>query len=377
MAGQIIRRGDRKWMVRVYMGTDTDTKKRRYHNKTVSGSKKDAERYLAATLRSRDLGTFVEPTRMSLNSYLDRWLEDSVKPRVRPRTLQDYNRFLDQFVRPVLGNRRLDSLRSTDIQSLYTGIGEQASAHAVVHTHRPLRAALRQAVRWQMLARNPAEDVAVPKEPRGETCALSAADVARFHAEAAKHPRGFVFTFTLATGLRPGEVQALRWKDCDLDAGSVTVKRNLVHLKGGRWEFGEPKTRRSCRTIPLPRSVARDLQSHRATQSARKLRLGGAVQDNDLVFANETGGPLDAQNLAYRTLKPILRAAGLPTKFRWYDCRHTCATVLLSAGENPKVVSERLGHASVAFTLDRYASVLPGMQEEASERLERILTGSA
>jgi integrase len=106
-----------------------------------------------------------------------------------------------------------------------------------------------------------------------------------------------------------------------------------------------------------------------------RLRLKGAYEDLDLVFATETGGPLDGQNLAYRTLKPILKAAGLPSRFRWYDCRHTCATLLLAAGENPKVVSERLGHATVAFTLDRYAHVLPGMQEQASGKLEAILFG--
>ncbi len=104
--------------------------------------------------------------------------------------------------------------------------------------------------------------------------------------------------------------------------------------------------------------------------------MKGAYEDRDLVFANETGGPLDGQNLAYRTLKPILKAAGLPARFRWYDCRHTCATLLLAAGENPKVVSERLGHATVAFTLDRYAHVLPGMQERATNRLEEILFGA-
>ena len=376
MAGQIIRRGNRKWLVRVFLGRDSVSGKRRYHNHTVHGSKKDADRYLAAALRSRDLGTFVEPAKMSLNSFLDRWLEDAVKPRVRPRTLQDYRRFLGQYVRPALGDRRLDRLTPLDLQKLYTEIGEQASAHAVVHTHRPLSAALRQAVRWRLLARNPAEDVSVPKEPRGEIFVLSPEEVTRFQSAAAKAPRGFVLTFSLATGMRPGEVQALQWKDVDLERGTVAVRRSLVHLKQGRWEFGEPKTRQSRRTIPLPRSVTRQLAAHRADQAAFRLRLKGAYRDRDLVFANETGGPLDGQNLAYRTLKPILRAAGLSARFRWYDCRHTCATLLLAAGENPKVVSERLGHATVAFTLDRYAHVLPGMQERATNRLEEILFGA-
>jgi integrase len=175
--------------------------------------------------------------------------------------------------------------------------------------------------------------------------------------------------------MRPGEVQALRWQDCDLNKGKITVQQNLVSLKGGKWEFGEPKTRQSRRTIPLPRSIAAELRAHRVAQASYRLETKVKYHDLDLVFASQTGAPLDGQNLAYRTLKPILKAAGLPRKFRWYDCRHTCATLLLAAGENPKVVSERLGHAAVAFTLDRYAHVLPGMQESASEHLERILYG--
>ncbi len=118
-----------------------------------------------------------------------------------------------------------------------------------------------------------------------------------------------------------------------------------------------------------------ELRAHRVAQASYRLETKAKYHDLDLVFASRTGAPLDGQNLAYRTLKPILKAAGLPRKFRWYDCRHTCATLLLAAGENPKVVSERLGHATVAFTLDRYAHVLPGMQESASEHLERILYG--
>ena len=204
MAGQIVARGRNKWLVRIFLGRDPSTGKRRYHNQTIHGSKKDAERYSTAKHRERDLGSLVEPVRLSLDAYLDQWIEDAVKPRVRPRTLQDYRRFLDQHVRPTLGTRRLDRITPLDIQKLYRRIGEELSAHAVVHTHRPLRAALEQAVRWGLLARNPADRVKVPREPRREMCALSPAEVARFQAAAARDPRSFVFTFTLATGMRPG-----------------------------------------------------------------------------------------------------------------------------------------------------------------------------
>lgn len=272
-----------------------------------------------------------------------------------------------------------------DIQTLYTSIGKQTSAHAVVHTHRPLNAALEQAVRWRYLLENPAKGVRIPREKRADIPALAPDEAARFRREATKVDRGFVFTFSLATGMRPGEIQALRWIDCDLESGLVRVERTLVWLdgekdeqtgkRGKKWELGEPKTKRSRRAIPLPASVATELRKHRVDQAEWKLKLGGAYEDHGLVFASDTGRPLDGQNLAYRTLKPILKAAKLSTRFRWYDCRHTCATLLLAAGENPKVVSERLGHATVAFTLDRYGHVLPGMQANASETLDRILQG--
>jgi integrase len=158
----------------------------------------------------------------------------------------------------------------------------------------------------------------------------------------------------------------------------LPVSCNLVWLrgKGGTtWQFREPKTERGRRTIPLPSFVLAELRSHRAQQAEYRLKMGEAYEDLNLVFASDTGGPIDDRNLSRRTLEPILKAAKLDEKFRWYDCRHTCATLLLAAAENPKVVSARLGHSTVAFTLDRYAHVLPGMQEAATAKLEGMLLG--
>ena len=131
-SGSIKRRGARKWLVSIYLGTHPDTGKRRYHYKTKDGTKKDAEAYLREQLTQRDRGLLIEPARMPLSEYLDRWLQDDVKPRVRPRTLQDYRRFLDKYVRPALGARPLNRITPLDIQALYTSIGEETSAHAVV-----------------------------------------------------------------------------------------------------------------------------------------------------------------------------------------------------------------------------------------------------
>src|SRR5207245_5928999 len=156
--------------------------------------------------------------------------------------------------------------------------------------------------------------------------------------------------------------------------GIVTVRRSLVlRVKGGGWFFAEPKTPRSRRSIPLPNYLVRQLSSHRRKQAEFRLKRGAKYQNNDLVFATPKGTPLSMRNLERRNFKPILAAAELPD-IRLYDLRHTCATLLLAAGENPKVVSERLGHATVVMTLDAYSPVLDGMQEQAAVKMDRILS---
>ncbi len=151
------------------------------------------------------------------------------------------------------------------------------------------------------------------------------------------------------------------------------VRRALVRRKDGSWGFEEPKTDRSRGTIPLPPSVVASLARHKRHQAEERLAKGPEYKNQNMVFATSTGQPLDQINLSRRHFKPVLKAAELSNDFRVYDLRHSCATLLLAAGENPKVVSERLGHASVALTLDIYSDVLPSMQQQAAERLEAIL----
>lgn len=373
-SGQIQRRGGAKWLVRVFAGRD-ESGRRRYESKTIHGSKRDAERVLGDLLRRRDQGELLGPERLlTLNGYLDRWLAESVGANRRPRTLEDYRRFLDRYARPALGARKLETLTAMDLQGLVSSISRETSPHAAARTHRVLSAALRQAVKWRLLSRSPSEGVTMPREARSERTVLTAEQAARFAKEAARRRHGLIYTLTLATGMRPAEVQALRWRDVDLDAGELRIERALVWLDNGRrWEIGEPKTKLSRRAIPLPRFIVRDLGAYRAEQARSRLRRAPNYVDHGLVFASRDGGPMHRRNLRARVFLPIITAADLPTSLRWYDLRHTCATLLLAAGENPRVVSERLGHSTVAFTLDRYAHVLPGMQQAASDKLNAIL----
>ena len=179
----------------------------------------------------------------------------------------------------------------------------------------------------------------------------------------------------LVTGMRPEEYLALHWKDIDLRQGSATVQRTLCwrREKGGGWYFGEPKTSQSRRTVPLPASIVRELGHHKTCQAEARLKKGAKYQSLDLVFATDSGGPLHSENLATRNFRAIRDRAKLPSSITPYSLRHTCATLLLLAGENPKVVSERLGHSSIVMTLDTYSHALPSMQQAATEKLEKML----
>ncbi len=394
MAGQIIKRGDHAWLVRVFIGRDADGK-RHYANKMIRGTKREAEKYLNEALRDKDLGVFSEPARETVEAFLEKWLETAARPRVRERTLSDYKEKIERHLKPAFGKRKLSDLRALDIQKLYSDMQAAGlSARTVRYVHAILSSAFKQALRWHMLSRNPCDSVELPRIVRSEMQALSPEQANRFLTFASATEHGIVFAFALATGMRPEEYLGLRWSDIDLENGTAMVRRTLVWRKGGGWYFGEPKTTRSRRMIPLPSSLLRALMAHRRSQAERRLKLGPAYQSNDLVFATRDGTPHNSRNLTQRYFRSILAKAGMAKdgeeqseiselwpeslkSLRLYDLRHSCATLLLSAGENPKVISERLGHASIVLTLDTYSHVLPSMQLAATEKLETILFTAA
>ena len=375
MAGQIYKRSERTWQVRIFIGRDTNGKQI-FHRKTIHGTKKDADTYRNKVVRDMDMGAFIEPAVLAFKDYLDKWLRTAARQRLRERTYGSYAELLERYVHPTLGEKRLCDVRPLDIQNLYTEMTERGlSPRTVRYTHAILKSALKQAIRWHMLIHNPCEAVELPRSERREMKAFSPEEAESFLKAAKENEQGVIFAFALATGMRPEEYLGLKWSDMDLEKGAAVVRRVLVRRKGGGWYFGEPKTSRSRRTIPLPITLVKLLAAHRRKQAEARLKAGAAYQNNDLVFATGGGTPHSSRNLAQRQFLAILKKAEVPLNFRLYDLRHSCATLLLVAGENPKVVSERLGHASVVLTLDTYSHVLPTMQEAASQKLERILFG--
>lgn len=316
----------------------------------------------------------MEPSRRTLGDYLDEWI-DVGKPGIRERTRDSYRWLLKNYVLPELAGRRLDQLNPADLQRLYRAMSDRGlSPRTIRYTHAVLRAALGQAVKWGQLARNPADVVELPRIQRKEMSALSPAQAAKL-LEVAQGNRWYaLWLLLITTGLRPGEALGLKWTDIDWEGRRLRVQRVLVRQDGKGWRFDEPKTDRSRRTVTMPATLVAAMQRHRSRQSEERLKAGPAYADLDLVFATKDGNPLDYRVVVRRHFKPLLAAAKLPN-IRPYDLRHTCATLLLAAGEHPKVVSERLGHSSTVMTMDVYSHVLPDMQEAAAEKVENLLFG--
>ncbi len=300
------------------------------------------------------------------------WLESAARPRVSERTADGYAALLKRYVRESLGQKRLDNLQPLDIQKIYGEMLERGlSARIIRHTHSVLHNALKQAVKWNLLQRNPAGLVELPKVSHVERRVLMPDEALSFLEAANEMPRGLIFEFALLSGMRPEEYLALQWADLDFERGRAQVKRALVRHKGS-WSFQDTKTARSRRTVSLPQPLLDKLKSHKRRQAEQRLHIGAEWQAFDLVFSSETGTPHSIPNLTYRYFRPILTKAGLP-RIRLYDLRHSHATLLLLADENPKVVAERLGHSTVVLTLDTYRHVLPTMQQQTTAKLTKML----
>jgi integrase len=359
-------------MVRVFLGRNPNNGKRRYLDKTVRGTKKDTRRYLNGVLRDIDLGIFVEPSLLSVDDYLDKWLE-TMKAKVSPLTAKGYGYLLANHVRPALGAGRLASIRPLDLQTLYARMQSRgASASLIRHVHATLYGAFAQAVKWRSLQQNAAALVELPRLDHREMSALAPDEALRFLEAAATSRHRVLFTFALVTGMRPNEYRGLQWRDIDLQAGTAKVRHSVQTKPGGGWYVGKTKTPRARRSVPLPDSLIAMLGEHWREQAEQIAQAGDAYEKNDLVFASSRGTPINIDAL-YPHFRKILTWARISTAIRIYDLRHSHATLLLAARVNPKIVAERLGQASIYTTLDVYSHVLPTMQQAAALELEKML----
>lgn len=378
MPGQLIFRGDDKWLLRAYAGRDAGSGRRRYKGVTFRGSKIEALARLEQLVIDQREWRPSEPS-VTVNEFLSQWLERIASNKYAFKTFQNYEYCLGLDVRPVVGSIPLSQLSPADVQRVFTRMREKGVCS---NTRRRIfsifSSALDVAVEWGLVSQNPAAQVQIPRREKKEMRAMTREEAHRFLEVTDRGLWPEYFRTMLVTGMRPGESYALRWEDIDFEHGVISVQRSLI-WKGKPaegWMLVEPKTERGRRQISIPPSLVEALRGLRVKQGEVKRTAGKAYRDNGFVFANRRGRPIYPRQFIKQVFKVALVRAGLPRAIRLYDLRHTSATLLLKAGEHIKVVSERLGHANVAITLEVYVHVLPGMQEGAAERMERLLEGT-
>ena len=381
MQGHIRRRGN-SWAVVIEMPRDPLTGRRRQQWRSVRGPKREAQALLVQLLSERDSGVDQPLGKLTLGDYLERWLRDYVEPNLAPKTARSYADIVRRHIAPSLGGVLLAKLRPAHLQAHYARALRQGrldgkgalSPQSVLHQHHALRAALRQAVKLQLLVRNPCDGVQPPRVARTEMRALNPKEATRLMRAADDTPFGPLIRTALLTGLRQGELLGLRWSDLDLDAGVLRVNQTVQWLPREGFIFRPPKTTKGRRSLPISDETVQTLRLSRRRQVEDRLRIGRSYEGFDLVFATAVGGPIDPSNLR-RAWLVILDAAGLD-RVPFHSLRHSHASLLMQQGVNAKIVSERLGHSGIAITLQTYSHILPGLQEEAVARLDDLLRGA-
>jgi integrase len=307
-------------------------------------------------------------TELATGEYLFQWLRHS-RGRLRPKTHEGYQGLIRLYACPALGHIPLHRLRPLHLQECYACLIERGLAGGTVRNlHLVLAQALAQAVRWGLIDRSPAAGATPPRARHPESMVVDPVLGARILAAVTGTPMELPAAVALATGMRRGEILALRWADLDPGYTTVQVRRSL-QASGEGLHFVEPKTRRSRRSVALPSFLGPYLVRQRQDQERRRAACS-VWMDADLVIDSGEGRPRHPDTLSsgwYRFLK----SSGLP-HVRFHDLRHAHATLLLLHRVHPKVVSERLGHASVGITLDTYSHVLPSMQSEAAAAIDEL-----
>jgi integrase len=370
MPGSIVKRGSNSYRLTFEVGRDERGHRiRRTH--TVRGSYKEAQQRLTELVRQRDRGIDVAPNRLTLAEFLKQWLETH---NVSEQSKARYRQLIRNHITPTLGGTRLTTLRPLHLQRLLSEAEARVSASTAHDVFTVLNMALNQAVKWELLARNPMLSLERPRiAPDAAMRVLEPAEITRLLEAAARSPElGPVVAFALDTGIRRGEALALRWENVDFAAATVTIAENVRFQPGQGLVYGPTKTRKSTRTIALSAEAVGRLRAHRANQNAWRLYLGPAwANDRNLIFTNKAGEPLSLGSFN-RDFTRLVATAGIEGRLRFHDLRHTHGTLLAQLA-NPKVVSDRLGHSDVKFTLNRYVNPTHDHQRQAAEALSTLL----
>ncbi len=373
----IEKRGENKWLVVVEKGRNPVTGKRERIFEMIKGSKKKAKTRMHELAYEINSGGYIEPTELKLREFSKQWYDDYAKNNLAPSTQEYYDIIINSHIIPLLGNIKLSELKPIHIQNYLTekirngrldGKEGGLSKKSVKRHYTVLNQILKYAVKLQVLENNPAKPIDPPRPESPDIKAMTQKQLEKLLDVA----KGWIYDFIYIasfTGVRRGELLALRWQDVDFENNSLQIRQSVSKLSGGRLVFREPKTKSSIRLISIDNDIINILKKINKTQKKNKLRLGDIYNnEHNLVFAKEDGSPY-LPLYTTRQFNKVADKASL-SKFRLHDLRHTHATLMLKASVHPKIVQERLGHSSITQTLDTYSHVTPSMQKEAIQKLK-------
>jgi integrase len=367
--GTIYHRKDGRWAAIISLGAGM---RKTYYRQT----RDEALLALQQAQHARMQGTLTSTREETVETFLLNWLQYQIQPKVRERTYQTYHQTVMQDLLPSLGQIALQKLTHWHIQRLYYQKKRQRAAPSTIHKiHRILRHALNDAVKLGHALRNVGQDVELPPEKKREraTQALTIEQARKLLAGAQDDPLEPLYVLALTTGMRQGELLALKWSDLDLTYGKLQVQRTLIRVRGGKATVAEPKSPTSRRCIQLTQLAIDALQRHAQRQQAARKNRRASKRIPEWVFCDARGVPLRANGVVRQSFQPLLAKAELP-RIRFHDLRHSTATLLLMLGVHPKIVQELLGHSQIFITLDIYSNILPTLQGEAMQRLNQCLT---
>jgi integrase len=365
MRGHIRERSPGRWAIVIdARDPQTGERKRRWHS--FAGTKRQAQVECARLVSEAQQGSAIEPSKIMVTQFLDRFDRDWLSVHVSARSAERYQYAL-KHARRRLGERLLQKLQPADLAAFYAGLLRDGLAPRTIKLiHRVLHRALGQAKLWGIIRDNPAELAKPPKAPDRETEMLQPDQAAMLLDHLRGKPLYLLASFALATGARRNEMLALRWCDVDLDAARLTIERALEQTAAYGIRIKPPKTRHGRRTISLPAHAVAELRQHWREQQEQRLAAGlGKAPDSAPVFATIAGGYMN-QGTITRQWGDQMAAIGMPD-VTLHSLRHTHASMLISAGVDVLTVSRRLGHGSPKVTLEVYGHLVHGSDDRAAQ----------
>jgi integrase len=384
--GNITRRGDRSFRIKIELEREPTSGQRRYHLETVRGApgetrsetKARAKARLVELIHEMNTGAHVSRSTTTVKAYIEAWLASPVN--LNPKTIHRYRQLAEQQIYPYLSSIELQKLDESHIQSWHGQLltaggqnGKPLSARTVGHAHRLLHTALARAVLGRKVFRNVASLVNPPRVEKKEVTSLTAEQIGDLFAKLQGHRLYIPAVVALGTGLRRGELLALQWQNIDLDAGFLRVERSLGEA-GKKLYFKAPKSQAGRRSLSLAPFVVDALRQHRKEQLELRMALGLGKQTGEaLVFSNLDGSPLSPDKLS-RDWANLVIARKLP-RVSFHGLRHSNVSMLIEKGLDVHTVSRRIGHSSASLTLSTYTHMYRRKDDEAADAIEAALTG--